>query len=218
MLAGKLAAGERGFYVDLGANDPRVISNTWFLDRCLGWKGLCIEADPFLAEQLRTSERSCKVVNKCASEKVGTLPYVSNGATGHVAAPGETGVNVTCAPLSELLRAEDVTNVDFLSIDIEGNEVNALGGSDWDAVPIQLILIETAWSSERLDILLADAGFWRVSDIGYADDLFIRAPRLRFGSTKINNEHRKGNWDWLAESTFNGVNGRCIKRMNTLPS
>jgi hypothetical protein len=76
------------------------------------------------------------------------------------------------------LQAEGVTHVDFLSVDIEGNEINALSGTDWDAVPIQLLLVETVWSSEHLDIILADAGFWRVADVGYADDLYVRGPRL----------------------------------------
>lgn len=218
MLAGKLSRGTRGFYVDIGANDPREISNTWFLDRCLGWNGICIEADPGLANALRTSERTCKVVNKCAAETTGSLPYVAQGSIGHVAGPGETAnAHIDCAPLSELLRAEGVSYVDFLSIDIEGNEVRALSGTDWDAVPIQLILAETVWSSEFLDVLLSDGGYWRMSDIGYADDLYIKAPRLRFGSKPYNDAHRKANWDWTAGQTFEGVIGRCIKRMGTLP-
>ena len=32
-----------GYYMDFGSNDPVVISNTLFFDKCLGWKGLCIE-------------------------------------------------------------------------------------------------------------------------------------------------------------------------------
>ena len=223
MLAGKLARGERGFYVDLGAHDEKTISNTWFLDKCLGWQGLCVEANPELAEKLRQSSRTCKVVNKCAAEKVGTLQFVSNGAIGHIAAAGQGGVEIPCAPLSELLRSESVSQVDFMSVDIEGNEISALSGTDWDAVPIQLILIESAWASERLDLLLADAGFWRMADIGYADDLYIRAPRLRYGSTAYNTQMRKGNWEWLAEqshtdpSTGISATGRCIKRMGTIP-
>ena len=208
-LAGKLARGERGFYVDVGANDPRVISNTWFLDRCLGWRGICFEADMALAANLKRSERTCTVINKCASDRVGEIPYVNAGVNGHVARPGETAnAIVPCAPLSELLRTEGVTSVDFLSIDIEGNEVTALSNSDWDAVPIQLLLVETAWSSELLDMLLSDAGFWRISDLAYGDDLYIRGPRLLHNTMQAS--HRKGNWEWIVAKEKE--KGRCLKR------
>jgi hypothetical protein len=113
--AGRLANGDKGFYVDLGANDPKLISNTWFLDKCLGWKGLCIEADPILAENLQKSERTCKVVNMCASGERSTLPYVTKGSGGHVAVDKEKAdVFVKCSPLSEILVEEGVQHVDFL--------------------------------------------------------------------------------------------------------
>jgi len=195
--AGLLAKGFQGFYVDLGSNQPKVISNTWFLDKCLGWKGLCIEADPVLSENLRKSERTCKVINKCASGERSTLPYVTENSGGHIAARGEKAdVYVSCAPLSEILIENGIEHVDFLSLDIEGNEVLALAKSDWDSVPVELILVESAWSNEMLDMQLHDAGFWKVSDIAYLDDVYIRAPRLlKFFSENIN---RKNNWEYIA--------------------
>lgn len=195
--AGRLAKGFKGFYVDLGSNQPKVISNTWFLDKCLGWKGLCIEADPVLAENLRKSERTCKVINMCASGERSTLPYVTENSGGHIATHGEKAdVYVSCAPLSEILIENGIEHVDFLSLDIEGNEVLALSKSDWDCVPVELILVESAWSNEMLDMQLHDAGFWKVSDIAYLDDVYIRAPRLlKFFSEHIN---RKNNWEYIA--------------------
>ena len=182
-LAGKLAAGERGIYVDLGANKPRALSNTWFLDRCLGWHGLCIDADPALADALRASERTCTVLNMCAAGSRSTLSYVRDygpdAAGGHVAMPGEKGDTlVPCAPLHEILREQGITRADFLSIDIEGNEILALANNNWDSVPIDIILVEAALNNDQLDMLLSDGGFWRVNDIAYIDDLYVRGPRL----------------------------------------
>jgi hypothetical protein len=98
----------------LGANHPKDLSNTWFLDKCLGWKGLCIEADPNLAEELRNSERTCTVVNMCASGERGTLPYVTRNTGGHVAVEGEKAdVFVKCALLTDILVEHGVKHVDF---------------------------------------------------------------------------------------------------------
>jgi hypothetical protein len=38
--------GNNGTYVDVGAYHPYQLSNTAFLDICLGWRGLCIEMNP----------------------------------------------------------------------------------------------------------------------------------------------------------------------------
>jgi FkbM family methyltransferase len=213
-LAGKLARGERGFYVDVGANAPRKLSNTWFLDRCLGWRGVCFEADPGLAAALQLSDRTCTVVNKCASDRVAPLRYTASGAVGHIARLGDDPAYlVPCAPLSYLLLEANVSHVDFLSIDIEGNEVNALSNTDWNAMPIQLVLAESAWSNEQLDMLLSDAGFWRVSDLSYVDDLYIRAPRL-LHSNPVHAKWRAENWQFIAE--VEKQKKRCIKREGAL--
>lgn len=208
-FAGKLARGERGTYVDIGAHDARFLSNTYFFDRCLGWSGVCFEADPILAAGLSKSNRTCTVVNKCANNAISTLPYVTNHANGHVAGPGEKGnVDVECAPLSELLAEVGIAHADFLSIDIEGNEVTALSNTDWDAIPIEMILVEMAWSSEQLDMLLHDGGYWKITDIAYLDDLYIRGPRLLH--SVVHTPERVGNWKWIAD--FEKRKGRCIKR------
>src|SRR6266481_2720122 len=41
-----------GFFVDVGANEPRTGSQTWFLEQ-QGWRGILIEPQPGLCEKLR---------------------------------------------------------------------------------------------------------------------------------------------------------------------
>ena len=50
--------GKKGFYVDSGANDAVLISNSYFFDVCLGWDGLCVEV------------RSCKAMCRAYARKV----------------------------------------------------------------------------------------------------------------------------------------------------
>jgi len=49
----------KGFFVEVGANDPRERSQTWHLEQA-GWTGLLIEPQPDLAAKLRAM-RSAKV-------------------------------------------------------------------------------------------------------------------------------------------------------------
>ena len=57
---------KNGFYVDIGANDGKQISNTFVMDTVFSWRGLCI--DPFPANM---GERSCSVLKEVVSNVTG---------------------------------------------------------------------------------------------------------------------------------------------------
>ena len=119
LFAGGGASNAGRVYVDVGANDPKGLSNTYFFDKCLGWRGVCIEANPALAATLR-SERSCTVVNKCVSATRGTLRFATNGVNGHIAsatadADASGTADVECAPLADILRDVGVDRVDYMT-------------------------------------------------------------------------------------------------------
>ena len=53
-----------GAYIDVAANHYKRISNTYFYDRCLGWKGICVEPNGIYHDELRwapTCLRICRV-------------------------------------------------------------------------------------------------------------------------------------------------------------
>ena len=55
-----------GTYVEIGTNDPTWNSNSLFFDKCLGWRGVCIEPQEMFHAKIR-SERSCSLVPRCVS-------------------------------------------------------------------------------------------------------------------------------------------------------
>ena len=46
-IANLFAQEPGGYFVDVGAAEPSAASNTRTLERDLGWRGLCIEADAY---------------------------------------------------------------------------------------------------------------------------------------------------------------------------
>lgn len=73
-----------GIYVDVAANDPILISNTYFLDKCLGWQGICAEANPKYFKPLQ-SKRSCKLFPTCVSDVDGNeVQFGMRGASGGI--------------------------------------------------------------------------------------------------------------------------------------
>eukprot|EP01084_Bolivina_argentea_P264402 447866_1 len=55
---------KRGVYIDLAANDYKFISNTYFLDKCLSWTGICIEPQ-FPYHKNILLHRTCTLIENC---------------------------------------------------------------------------------------------------------------------------------------------------------
>ena len=65
-----------GLFVDLATNDPIIRSNSYFLEQCMGWKGVCIEPLPSLHSRIR-AERSCELVPRCIAAQPGPVTFWS---------------------------------------------------------------------------------------------------------------------------------------------
>ena len=161
----------RGRYLDVAANHHKRISNTYFLDRCAGWAGVCVEPNPIYHAGLRT-HRSCRLVPTCISDAprettmllppyqwLGGLGGVGNGSLPNLLA--KTSIRswypprkwqhtrLNCTTLELELRAARRLDgrwdhVDLLSLDVEGHEESVLRGVDWTRVRIDHILCERA--------------------------------------------------------------------------
>ncbi len=55
-----------GFFVDVGANDPKDMSQSWHLEQ-MGWRGVLVEPQPRLAQKLRRSGGAAVFACACSS-------------------------------------------------------------------------------------------------------------------------------------------------------
>ena len=141
----------KGYFVEVGANEPRARSQTFHLEQA-GWTGVLIEPQPALADQLR-AERKAKVfaVACSAPENAGrTLPLHVAGPLSSLdrarMAPGaapEAVIDVPVRTLDSVLEeAGAPAGFDFLSIDVEGHELEVLAGFSIARWRPRLILLE----------------------------------------------------------------------------
>ncbi|KAI0565760.1 hypothetical protein FGB62_14g026 [Gracilaria domingensis] len=164
-----------GIYLDIAANDPVHISNTYFMDRCLGWKGICVEGNPGYHEKLYRM-RSCHLVPTCVGSRDGqSVQFGLKGGAGgiigntfkHKDKFAELGVEVPmirerCTMMRNVLARNGVKQVDFLSLDVEGHELEVLKGFDWDNVVVNLMSIEVSPTSvKEIEEFLTPKGYKR---------------------------------------------------------
>lgn len=152
---------ENGFFVEVGANDPTNHgSQSWHLETKLDWHGVLIEPVPEMAAKCRAS-RPNSIIFECAcidSDHVNKLtlfiPQSSNNkenlysksAIGKNIDDGNYSlhkeISVQARTLNSILQEADVSNVDLLSIDVEGAELEVLLGLNLNRYQPSLILLE----------------------------------------------------------------------------
>jgi FkbM family methyltransferase len=141
-----------GVFVDIGASDPRQFSNTWYLERVLGWSGIAVDAQAqyapmYAAERPRTRFRSFFVSDRSSEEVrlfLNETPLVASSTPAFTERWGQLrkAETVTTVTLDDLLAAERVSAVDFLTIDIELAEPQALAGFTIERFKPRLVCIE----------------------------------------------------------------------------
>lgn len=139
-----------GVFLDVGAGDPIRNSTTYYLEKHLGWRGVAVDAlAEYSAAYLRqrpgtrffayfAGRKSGENRDFHAAEK---LDYSSAGASdprGGSYLPRR----VPSITLDDLLTKEKISRLDFLSMDIEGGEPEALAGFSIDCYRPLLVCIE----------------------------------------------------------------------------
>ena len=158
----------RGFYIDVGAQDPVVDSvSMGFYEQ--GWRGVHVEPVAAYAERLRTQRPDEIVVQAALGDYHGTLRFHEIAETGlSTANPAvaarhrESGqsvheIEVPCLTLSEVMAPYADIDVHWLKIDVEGCEKAVLQG--WtSAVRPWIVVVER--TPRALDFLICLQNLW----------------------------------------------------------
>lgn len=168
---------ENGFFVEAGALDGLFMSNTKILED-LGWKGLLIEPSPKAAAKCMENRKS--IVEQCA---LVSRDYPKDKIVGDFFFDGEDGLGawsgihrssygirsaviVPARSLDSILKYYGITKIDFLSLDVEGYEPEALEGIDFKTTDITYIMVEVnlkEYSLEQMNDYLAQFGYKNVA-------------------------------------------------------
>jgi FkbM family methyltransferase len=182
---------KNGFFVEFGATDGVLLSNSWLLEKHFDWSGICAEPNPKFFERLRQN-RSCILSSACVYGISGEkMRFVLADAYGgledhgrddqHVdtrdayAAVGDV-IDVSTISLMDLLAQHGAPAViDYLSIDTEGSELVILEGIDWSRYQFRCITVEHNFTEQRQGIckLLEAQGYQRQEEAW--DDWYVKS-------------------------------------------
>lgn len=182
----------QGTYLDIAANDPIAYSNTFFFDRCLRWSGICLEANDKYFEPI-FRERSCVLIPTCASERDGlTVEFNLEGIIGGILDKNykfmsrvKRGINITrtksmrCMTVQNIQHRLSLSHVDYMSLDVEGNELSVLKGINWDQIQVNILTVEIGPKMHLIELFLLQKGFRRHYPEPTADELKIHSAFLK---------------------------------------
>ncbi len=150
-----------GYCVEIGAYDGRTGSATYLFEK-RGWHCLLVEPNPTLVEEIR-KHRACNVVNCAVSGKEGMASFFVAENVEEMSTLDLTPdrlewieqvggavkeITVRTATLDSLLTEAAFPEIQFITIDVEGHEMEVLEGFTLERHRPRIVIIEDNAASD----------------------------------------------------------------------
>ena len=160
-----------GVYCDIGGNHPININNTYMFEK-LGWQGVVFEPLPHM-KPLWEKHRNAKFFPYAISNENKKIPFsIVKNTTGWEDALSYipdtlnhnlgtedyeiSTINIQAVRLSDILESQHITHIDYMSLDVEGHEMQALQGINFDTLHISVLSIENNSNMNNMDPHMGD--------------------------------------------------------------
>jgi FkbM family methyltransferase len=181
-----------GYFVEFGAADGIALSNTFVLEKKLGWSGILCEPGKSWHHSL-SQNRGCIIDTRCVFSVSGESISFSENYLGELssitkfASTRNQGIlkrtlasyQVETVSLKDLLDFHKAPkHIEFLSIDTEGSEFEILNSFDFQAYTFGAICVEHNFGPTRklINSLLTNNGYEQVhTDLSEFDDWYIQS-------------------------------------------
>jgi len=188
ILASAFPPGYKGVCIDIGAGDGKLGSNSLYFER-RGWNCLCIEPNPIYEEYLRETREKVVNAAIANSDKDTMPLHVFKVITTdvHDGDPPHQYGALTSLKVDEklyerfknqgfILQEYDVetkvmtltdcieqnsfpTNIDFISIDTEGTELDVIKSIDFNKITVSMFVIENNFKTTEVEDYLKQYGY-----------------------------------------------------------
>lgn len=186
-----------GVLIDIGAADGKINSNSRHLMEYYNWTGILVEPHPDyfkLLNELYFHRDDIKTYNFGVSDenKIFTFYKFENVENGQVSTFCELfknkvesiygkkyfeSIDIQCITLQKLLEDNNVSFIDFMSIDCEGMDMKVLKSNNWNIFRPKLICIEHSMDKEILNSFMKSINYSKthetVGNSFFTDDLVV---------------------------------------------
>jgi len=181
-------------YIDIGAYHPQHLSNTFFFYK-KGSSGVCVEPDPGQYALIQKARPRDLCVNAGITPdargeaefyvmSMNTLNTFSRAEAESIASQGSTRIKkvlrIPTLTFKELLARHHLATPDFISIDVEGEELAILQTMDWNQQRPKVLCVETLTYTENKTerkqeetiAWMKKQGYWVYADT-YINSIFV---------------------------------------------
>jgi len=185
MLGGK----RDGVFADIGGYDGVTGSNTLFFEVFRNWTGILVEPSPTQLEMAQAARR-CKCLGFAVAGKTGKAEFMEV-TSGYKQMSGfldsynadllgkvrsnpqhkEVVHKLSKMALASILNQQKLKKIDFLSLDVEGGEMDILTSFPFEKYEIDIFSIENNVQSSNIPQLMKSKGYELVEFVG-VDDIY----------------------------------------------
>ena len=179
---------QNGFFIDIGAYDGEIDSNSLFFEN-LGWEGICFEPNPTMFEKMKKI-RKCVCLPYAVSDKneinqffqIKEGPITLSGLVNEFEQSAIKRINeynlednqsfdyldIECKTFDSIVKVYDI---DFLSLDTEGNELKILQSIDFNKYNIDVITVENNDYDDKFFKFFSNKPYQFITKLG-CDELY----------------------------------------------
>jgi FkbM family methyltransferase len=165
-LADFFADQPTGFYVDVGAFDPFLFSNTLLLYR-RGWHGINIEPNSAGVARLQRFRPNDTNLGVAISDVAGEASFLLNGTFSTIERSEPEAFTTSTRIVVRTCRLEEVLSewaqgqeIDLLNVDCEGLDLTVLQSNDWHRFRPRIVLAEShSDPASELEPFMSSVGY-----------------------------------------------------------
>jgi len=170
----KVSPRSAAYFVEIGANDGKYLSNTFTLEKTFGWNGLLSEVNSSLTQTLFLNRPKSKIDVRAVDEISGIKKVFKQTNNSEYSALEGVSMHTDkfMDSISEVVETINLTDlleeckspkcIDFLSIDTEGNEFDILKGLNFKMFRFNYIAVEVSRNQEEITEILGSNGYIRI--------------------------------------------------------
>jgi len=159
-----------GTYLEMGALDGIMFSNTYLLEKDFGWKGVLLEADPAHFRCLVDNRPQNILIHAAVCDTKRVVHWIHSGdvtvrgirefmhptflSLHHQEDLVET--EIMCLPLSDIFEIIRMHRFDFFSLDLEGAELAALESINYNRASFKVVVVEADGVNVTKDLMVSD--------------------------------------------------------------